>query len=389
MSDFAIKADRFVLPGVLRGAGYLSVHDGTFGAWTAEAPAGYEIVDRTGSWVAPGYVDTHIHGFVDRDVMDCDPDGIDEASLALAKKGTTSWVPTTLTQPAGQIESACASVSEAAERRGEDFPGARIEGIYLEGPFFTAEHAGAQNPDNMCDPSVELLCSWQEAAHGLICKSAIAPERAGSERYCASLKAMGVAVALGHSSATCEEGLAAVAAGASLFVHVYNGMSGHHHREPGLVTAAMISRGTYAELICDGMHVTPAAIDALVRAKGWEHVCVISDCLRCGGMPDGDYTLGDFPVRLQGGIARLVQKDGSLGNIAGSSATLAQEVRNLVEWGIVTPEQAIRMATEVPARSAGIDDVCGQMLPGRAADFNVLTQDLSVQETYLDGRLVR
>ena len=106
-------------------------------------------------------------------------------------------------------------------------------------------------------------------------------------------------------------------------------------------------------------------------------------------MPDGDYTLGDFPVRLQGGIARLVQKDGSLGNIAGSSATLAQEVRNLVEWGIVTPEQAIRMATEVPARSAGIDDVCGQMLPGRAADFNVLTQDLSVQETYLDGRLVR
>ena len=137
------------------------------------------------------------------------------------------------------------------------------------------------------------------------------------------------------------------------------------------------------------MHVTPAAIDALVRAKGWEHVCVISDCLRCGGMPDGDYTLGDFPVRLQGGIARLVQKDGSLGNIAGSSATLAQEVRNLVEWGIVTPEQAIRMATEVPARSAGIDDVCGQLLPGRAADFNVLTQDLSVQETYLDGRLVR
>ncbi len=385
MSTYALRADRFALPGSVAPAGYLTIEEGTFGTWSADRPAEIEVRDFSGAWVAPGYVDTHVHGFADHDVMDCDADGVNEASRALARRGTTSWVPTTLTQPAEQIEAACASVWEAAERRGDDFLGARIEGIFLEGPFFSEKRKGAQNPANMLDPSVELFCRWQEAAHGLICKSSLAPERAGAAEYCRDLKAMGVVTALGHSSATCDQGLAAVAAGATVFVHTYNAMEGLHHREPGLVGCAMTTKSTYSELICDGHHVVPAAVAALVAAKGWDHVAVISDCLRCGGMPDGDYLLGDLPIRLEGETARLIGEDGALGNLAGAATTVATGVKNLFDWGVVTAEQAIRMGSEVPAISCGVDDVCGSMLPGRAADFNILNDDLTVAETYISG----
>ena len=182
--------------------------------------------------------------------------------------------------------------------------------------------------------------------------------------------------------------MAAVAGGATVFVHTYNGMSGHHHRAPGLLTCAMTSEGTYVEIICDGMHVDPCAVAAVVRAKGWEHTVLVSDCLGCAGMPDGDYRLGDLPVRLADGLARLVTEGGGTGNIAGSTLTMARAAKNVFSWGIATAEQAIRMASEVPARSCGIDDACGSIKPGRDADFNVLAPDLSLRETYIAGRLV-
>ena len=385
---FCIKSDHLVLPGGAVLAGYLPILDGVFLPVAREAPENMEVIDRSGCWIAPGYVDTHVHGFMGHDVMDCDARGVDATSVELARRGTTSWVPTTLTQPSEQIRAACASVYEARCARGDDFMGARIEGIFLEGPFFTKKHAGAQNPEHMIDPDVGLFCEWQDAAHGLICKSSLAPEREGSPRYCATLKEMGVVAALGHSAATYEEGLAAVAAGATVFVHVFNGMDEFGHRAPGLVGLAMTTPATFAELICDGLHVAPAAIKALVAAKGWQQVAIVSDCLRCGGMPEGDYVLGDLPIRVEGGLARLVGGDGATGNIAGSTTTVAQEAKNLMDWGIVTAEQAIRMGSEIPAVSCGIDDGCGLILPGRVADLNVLSASLTVEETYLGGRLV-
>ncbi|WP_077598289.1 N-acetylglucosamine-6-phosphate deacetylase [Olsenella urininfantis] len=384
-----VKSGHIVLPGGVVASGYLPVADGVFRPVTQEAKAGARVLDRSDRWIAPGFVDTHVHGFAGHDVMDCDPEGINAASLELARHGTTSWTPTTLTQSADEIERACASVHEAADSRDEDFLGARIEGIFLEGPFFTCEHAGAQNPDHMCDPSVELFRRWQEAAHGLICRSSIAPEREGSAEYCARMREMGVAVALGHSSASFEEGMAAVAAGANSFVHAYNAMSGLAHRAPGLVGCAMAAGDTFAELICDGMHVHPGAVRALTNAKGWRHISLVSDCLRCGGMPDGDYMLGDFPIRLAEGIARLLREDGGAGNIAGSVLTLAAAVKNVVDWGVASPDQAMRMASEIPARMSGIDDCCGSILAGRCADFNVLSPSMELEETYLGGVLVR
>ncbi|OFK23405.1 N-acetylglucosamine-6-phosphate deacetylase [Olsenella sp. HMSC062G07] len=387
--SFCIKSDRLVLPGGVVASGYLPVIEGVLGTLSVEPPAGLPIIDRTGRWVAPGYVDTHIHGYQGHDVMDRDAQGVLAASGGLARKGTTSWVPTTLTQPVGEILEACASVREARRLQEEGaVPGAHIEGVFLEGPFFAAAKAGAQNPANMLDPDVDVFCGWQDAAGGLVCKSALAPERQGTPEYCAALHEMGVVVALGHSDASYEQGQAAVAAGASVFVHTFNAMSALGHRSPGLVGCAMSTSDTFAELICDGRHVLPGAARALVAAKGWQHVVIVSDCLSCGGMPEGDYVLGDLPIRMQDGIARLVNEDGGVGNIAGSTSCVADGAMNLLAWGAATAEQAIRMGSEIPARSCGIDDVCGQLLPGRTADLNVLADDLTVLETYLAGSLV-
>lgn len=148
------------------------------------------------------------------------------------------------------------------------------------------KHVGAQNPAYLIDPSEEVFDQWQEAAGGRIVKSAMAAERDGAAAYAAALNAKGVVTSIGHSDATYDECIAAINAGASCFTHTYNGQRGLHHREPGVVGAAMSTPETYAEIICDGKHVNPAAIKALLQAKGWQHTVLITDCLGCGGMPE-------------------------------------------------------------------------------------------------------
>ena len=387
MATFAISADRFVLPGATAQGGYLQIQDGAFGTWTAERPE-CEIVAYPGATVGPGLVDTHIHGFHNHATTDRDPVSIDDSSVALAQSGTTTWLPTTFTEAVDEIEASCAAIAAADEARGDDFMGARIGGIYLEGPFFSLKKVGAQNPKYLIEPSIEVFKRWQEAAGGRIVKSALAAEHAGAEAYCAALEEMGVTTCIGHSAASYHEALAAVNAGATCFVHTYNGQSALHHRDPGCVGAAMTTNGTYAEIICDGRHVVPEAVKALVDAKGWQHTVLITDCLGCGGMPEGEYMSGGLPVVMKGGLCYLLNEDGTTGGIAGSVLTLAEGVKNMVDWQIVTADQAIRMATEVPARSARIDGACGFIKPGRAADLTIFNADMTLAATYVGGKLV-
>ena len=380
MSAYSVKAGGFVLADRLAEGGYLAIEDGCFGAWSNEAPEGVEILDLRDAIVAPGFVDTHIHGFAGHDVMDCDADGMRTVSRELARRGTTSWLPTTLTASFEETGRACASVAEAAH----GCEGARIQGIFLEGPFFTEKHKGAQNPKYLCDPDLAWLDAWQELAEGLIRKSALAPEREGVADYIAGCRGRGVVAALGHSAATFDEAAAGVDAGGTVFVHTFNGMPEFTHREPGVVGAALTLEGTYCEVIADGMHSHPRAVDLLVRSRGWQSVVLITDCLSCGGLPDGDYMLGELPIVLSGGLARL--RDA--GNIAGSTLTMLKAVQNIVAWGIATPEQALRMASEVPARSCGIDGCCGIIASGRTADFVALSPDLDLRAVYMAGELV-
>lgn len=388
MSTFAIKADKFVLPGATMQGGYLTVVDDVFGSWSAEAPEGVEVKDYTGCIVGPGLVDTHIHGFHNHATTDCDPAAIDDSSIALAQAGTTAWVPTTFTESIDDIGRACAAIAEADEHRGDDFMGARIAGIFLEGPFFTTAHVGAQNPDFLIEPDVDVFHGWQEKAGGRIVKSALAAEKPGALEYISALDAEGVVTAIGHSDATYDEALAAVNAGASCFVHTYNGQRGLHHRDPGVTGTAMVTPSTYAEVICDGKHVVPAAIKALVDAKGWQHTVLITDCLICGGMPEGEYVSGGMPVVMKDNLCYIKKEDGTTGSIAGSVLTLARGVKNMVDWQIVTAEQAIRMASEIAARSVNVDDRFGAIKPGRKADLTIFNADMTLAATYVGGALV-
>lgn len=383
MSTYAIKADTFYLPTRTVQGGYLLVEDGRFGAYTTDEPD-CEIVDYTGYQIAPGFVDTHIHGFDDCDVMDCKADSVRTISHGILRNGVTSWLPTTLTATTEQLTDACACVAQAAEEPGET-PQARIQGIFLEGPFFTEAHKGAQNPAYLSAPNIEKLRTWQEAGHDLVKKIAIAAEYPESPEFIRQAREMGVVVALGHSDAGVADALACLDAGASVFVHTYNGMSPLHHREPGMVGAALYSQDkSFSELICDGHHVNPIAAAIVMQAKGYDHTCLITDCMCAGGMPDGDYFLGELPVVVKDGTARL--KDG--GSLAGSILRMNLAVKNVVDWGIATPAQAIYMASQAPAIANEIDDVCGSIRLGRNADFVVLASDLELVETYLGGESV-
>ena len=379
MSRFAIKSDRLVLPSGIDGFGYLIVEDGKFGEVMVDEPRDMPIVDHMGHWVAPGFFDTHIHGYGGADVMDATPEALETITRGLASVGTTSWLATTMSATAGKTEAACSAVAAYCSERRE---GARTLGIFLEGPFFTTEHGGAQDPAALVDPDLSLLDSWQEAAGGLIKKSALAPEREGAAAYIRGARERGIICALGHCSATYGQGAQCVLAGANVVVHTFNGMADLGHRDPGLVGLAMTSQGVYAELIADGIHVDPVACEALVRAKGFEHVVLISDCLMQAGLSDSELAHLKVPVDLRDGACYL----SGTNTLAGSVLTLARAVKNVCDWGIVTAEQAIRMASEVPARSVGLEGVCGQILPGRSADLTILDSTLNLVETYVAGK---
>ena len=371
-----IYADKFFLNSGVKGAGYLDVTDGIFGAYTKEKPEGAEIIDQSGKWIAPGLVDTHIHGYKNHDVMDNDADGIKVMSEALLSCGVTSFLPTTLTSSKERLK----DVAETIGKMYKEVDGAKIQGIYFEGPFFTEEHKGAQNPSYFGDPDLDTFHEWQEASGGLIKKIALAPERKGVKEFVKTVTDEGVVVSLGHSNATLEEAQEAVEAGASVFVHAYNGMRGLNHREPGMVGALLTLQHVFSELICDGHHVHPQAAEVLMEKAGHDHVALITDCMMAGGMPDGNYNLGEFPVVVAEGTARLES-----GNLAGSILKLKEAIKNVVDWGIATPEQAVMMASYVPAVSCKIDDKCGMIAEGRAADFIVLETNMDLVATYLDG----
>lgn len=379
--SYYIHAAKFFLKNTTENGGWLEVtDDGKFGDFIpayGEKPAG-EIKDYGDQWIAPGLVDTHIHGMLGHDVMDNDWEGINEMSEGLLKAGVTSWLPTTLTGPFEQLNDVCKTIGDHA---GEE-KGAKIQGIYFEGPFFTEEHKGAQNPKYFRDPSIKEYDEWQASAKGLLQKMALAPEREGAVEFTKHMSQDGKVVALGHSSATFEQAKACVEAGATVFCHTFNGMSGLNHRAPGMVGAAMYMQIVDDELICDGHHVRPEVVGALIKDKTPEHIALITDCMQAGMMPDGEYMLGEFPVIVADGMAKL--KDGAH-SLAGSILQLKDAIKNVVDWNDVVPEDAIKMGALVPARSCKIDDKCGSILPGRDADYLVLNKDMSLAETYLNG----
>lgn len=371
-----IYADKFFMNYGIEENGYLSIIDGKFGHFQKEKPESAEIVDFSGKYIAPGFVDTHIHGLLNSDVMDNTPEAIKTISKGLLQFGVTSFLPTTLTDSVERLDESVENIKNVYN----DVEGAKIQGIFLEGPCFTEKYKGAQNKKYFINPTAEILDQWQEKSGNLVKKIAIAPEREGAVEFAEYATKNGVTVALGHSAATLEEAKRVVGAGANVFVHTYNGMSPLTHREPGMVGAAMELKNTFAELICDGHHVSPVAANIMMNAKTRENIVLITDCMRAGAMEDGQYTLGEFDVIVENGTARLLT-----GSLAGSVLSMNNAIKNVVDWNIATLEEAIKMASYNPAVSCNIDDKCGSIKPGLPADFVVIDDLLNVYNTYLDG----
>lgn len=366
------KADYVILEDRVEKDLFVEVEDGKFKSFSKNEPEDYEYLEGI---IAPGLVDTHIHGYKNKDIMDAEKGALNVISEGLLECGVTSFLPTTLTDTTERLNDAVKVVAEEYKK----IRGAKVRGIFLEGPFFTEKYKGAQNEKYMSDPNIEKLKTWKKLSDNLVNKIAIAPERNGAIDFIKKANAIGVSVALGHSDANYDEAMSAIDAGANIFVHTFNGMSGLHHRNPGMVGAAMNSEAI-SELICDGHHVNPVAVNILIDKKGYDKVALITDCMMAGGMPDGSYKLGEFPVEVKGGMAKLES-----GSLAGSILKLKDAIKNVVNWDIVDIYEAIQMASLIPAKSVGIDDVCGKIKKGYEADFILLDDDLNLKRTFLNG----
>jgi N-acetylglucosamine-6-phosphate deacetylase len=375
---YYLKADKYLLENEEKIGGYLSVEDGKFGSFVNQVPVNEEVVNYTGFTIAPGLFDTHIHGIKGHDIMEGKVESINEISKDILSLGVTRFLPTTLTSSKEDLDRAILAIHEAVEK---GLPGAQSEGIFLEGPYFTELHKGAQNPSYFRKADIEEFLHWHQLAGGSIVKIAIAPEREGSLDFIRKVSKEGVLVSIAHTNASYECCKEAVDAGVRNFVHLFNGMTGLHHRKPGVVGAGLIDDRAFVELICDGFHVHPDVATLALRIKD-NKLQLITDCMQAGLMPDGNYYLGEFPVVMKDGVARLES-----GSLAGSTLKLIEGVKNLQEWSKAPLYKIWHHGSLIPAESLGKDAKLGSIRLGKIADYVVLDDQLEVQVTAIEGEV--
>jgi N-acetylglucosamine-6-phosphate deacetylase len=349
-------------------------------------PAGATDYVAAGLTVVPGFIDLHIHGAGGHDVMEANARALDRVASAVARHGTTSFLATTVTAP---IEETCHCLEGMARyihnhASGDDVssrsrPVAEILGVHLEGPFISKARRGVHPPEALAKPSVESLDKLVKAADGLVRIVTIAPELPGALELIAHAVTQKILVALGHTDADYEQARAAIAAGARHAVHFYNAMRPFTHRDPGVVGAILTDPEVTAEVIADLVHVAGPAIQVLLGTKGFDTVLLVSDGIAATGMADGNYRLGNVEVTVRNGVARNPE-----GKLAGSTLTLDRALRHVVALG-VSLNDALRMATVLPARRLGLAGRKGIIAVGADADLVALTPDLRVAAVMTRG----
>nr|MBO2494601.1 N-acetylglucosamine-6-phosphate deacetylase [Clostridia bacterium] len=336
-----------------------------------------EVIDVKGNYVCPGFIDIHVHGCKGRDVMDGSVESLEVMSEFMAQHGTTAFLATTTTHGREEIRKSLEAVGDALHK---DIKGAQILGIHLEGPFISPNAKGAHDEKRILAPSRENFRGLVGDYEGIIKMVTMAPEAEGARELVNYLTDKGILVSMGHTMANYEQCMAGFEWGMTHVTHLYNAMSPFKHREPGAVGAALDRDGVTVELIADLVHVHPAALRIAVAIKGSDKVALITDAMSATGMGDGDYILGGLEVVVKEGVARL--KDG--GNLAGSTLTQDQALRNLVLIGIPL-EDAVKMLTEVPADIIGIGDKKGRIKKGLDADLVILDEKLHVNCVFIKG----
>ena len=366
----------FTEKGIFEKGGF-EVEDGKFiHVLTADET---DALDLEGAYVIPGLIDVHTHGNSNEDFSDGNYEGLVKMAKYYGSCGVTSFAPASMTLPYETLAKAFGTARAFVDAK---LPGmAVLRGIQMEGPFFAEKKKGAQNGEYLRNPDFEAFKKLYEDCGGLITIVDVAPELPGSVEFIEKASEL-CTVSIAHSDAGYEEARAGVDAGVTHLTHTFNAMSPIHHRKPGAIAAAAENEKVSAELICDGLHVHPAAVRLVFRLFGADRVVLISDSLRCCGMPNGEYELGGQAVFMEDGLARLAD-----GTIAGSAIDLFEILRRAVSFGI-PKEDAILAATRNPARQIGCLDKVGTIADGKIADFVICDSDLNRKAVYIAGQKI-
>lgn len=341
-----------------------------------QIPEDAELIDAKGGFVAPGLVDIHIHGYLGEDTSDGSAEGIKKMAGGIIKNGVTSWCPTTMTVSMEEINAAL-NVVRSLKEESKSWCGAEILGVNLEGPFINPKKKGAQAETHIKAPDADFIINNSD----IISLATMAPEmNGGSDAIKKIREKCNVKVSIGHTDATFEEALSGIDAGATHITHLFNAQTPLHHRNPGVVGAALL-RDVYTELICDTFHVHKGLFELIAKIKG-DKLVLITDCTRAGGMPDGEYTLGGQKI-IVNGIECLLED----GTIAGSVLKLNDAVKNVYKNTEMPLWQVVAAASLNPARAIGADDRKGSLEIGKDADIIICDSEFNVMKTIIGGKV--
>jgi N-acetylglucosamine-6-phosphate deacetylase len=343
----------------------------------APCPPDAQVIDAAGLIVAPGFIELQINGAFGDDFTD-DPTTIWRVAEKLPRYGVTAFLPTIITSP---LEKIAAGRQAVTEGRPDGFRGAFPLGLHVEGPFLNPQKKGAHNPKSLRLPDVDTVSDWSPEKGVLLVT--LAPELPGALEVIVALSNRGVLVSEGHSMATYDQAEAGFDAGARYGTHLFNAMSALAHRDPGLPGALLTDDRVTVGFIADGIHTHPSVIKLVWQALGSKRLNLVTDAMAALGMPAGTHLLGDFEVTVDATSCRLAD-----GTLAGSILSLDQALRNLVAVTGCTLAGAFQTVTTTPARALGLDGEHGQVAPGFAANVVLLTPDLRVHTTIIDGEIV-
>ena len=340
-----------------------------------DIPSDVEVIDAEGGYVAPGFIDLHIHGYLGRDVCDASEESMRIISKGLLENGVTGYLPTTMTVDMKTVQGAIDVCRKLMDE--DNFDGSTILGVHAEGPFISASKKGAQDERFILKPDAEFVKNNADVIKIIT----LAPEE--DENFSAIRDIVidtDVVVSMGHTSADYKTAMDGVAAGVKHTTHLFNAMSLMTHRAPGVVGAALNS-DVSCELIVDGYHVNSDLFDLVYKLKG-RKLCFITDCLPAGGLPEGEYTLGGAKIIYRDNICRLPD-----GTIAGSVLRLNKGVWNVYQNSNIPLYECVNCASLNPATTLGIEDQKGSLEVGKDADIVILDEEFNVKKTIIGGKV--
>jgi len=359
--------------------GFVAVEDGRIvRVVPGVPPAGEAPLSFPDGTLIPGLIDLQVNGGAGIDCLRCGPTGYEVLGRYLAGTGVTAYLPTIVSAPLEEMRRAAEVAAGAMGGRG-GLP--EILGIHLEGPYLNPLRRGAHRPQDLRHPSLPEVTETMHRARDAVRVVTLAPELDGAEVVVRALAAQGVVVALGHTDAGYDEVREAARWGARLVTHVFNGMRGLHHREPGAVGGALLTRSLTVSVIADGIHVHPAVLRVVARVAGMSRVALVTDAVSAAGMERGTFTLGASVIDVRDGVPRLAD-----GTLAGSVLRMNDAVRNFAASAEVGLREAVQAATLVPSRLLGLDRKA-RIAPGCDADLVVLDRDARVALTLVAGQI--